>query len=373
MLQDVTVIEIGQNLAGPFAGEILADLGARVIKIEKPGGDDARKWGPPLTADASAAFHLMNRNKRSVVLDLHSDAGRAALERLLEGADILVHNMRPGAMGALGLGGKETTARHPRLIYCDMGAFGHKGPMARKPGYEPLMQAFAGLVSMNGHPDGPPARLGVSVVDLGTGMWTVIGALAGLWRRQATGRGCIVNTSLLETALVWGGGHLAGYMASGVLPERHGTGHPLLVPYQAFETADGPLVIAPANDRLFRALVTALGHPEWADDPRFADNEARRAHKEEIIGLIAGILRPMARDEVAARLDAAGVPNAPIRTIPEVVGDPQVRALGLLQAMPGMDLEMTGLPISFDGRRPEIRRAGPALGADTDAVLGGEG
>ncbi|GLQ05126.1 CaiB/BaiF CoA transferase family protein [Sneathiella chinensis] len=363
MLSDIRVLEIGQNLSGPFAGAILADLGATVEKIEKQDGDDARKWGPPISPDSSAIFHLMNRGKSSVVLNLKEEQGKAQLRSLIAESDILIHNMRPGTMAALGLDGQTLTAQFPHLIYCDMGAFGHKGPLRNRPGYEPLMQAFAGLVSVNGHPDGPEARIGASVVDLGTGMWTAIGALAALWNRARTGKGCIVNTSLLETALMWGASHLATYVTSGFIPARHGTGHPLLVPYQAFETQDGPLVIAPGNDRLFKALVGALGHPEWAEDPRFLNNELRRKHKEEIIGLIAGVIRPMPMAELEEKLNSAGVPNAPIRTMPQVLEDSQVQALDILQPLPGLkDVAMMALPVSFNGERPKIRSAAPAIG-----------
>lgn len=367
VLAGVRVVELGQNLAGPFAGEILADLGADVVKIEKPGGDDARRWGPPLTENAAAIFHLMNRNKASVELDLKQDEDLATLEALIAQADIFVHNMRPGALTALGLDPESVRARHSRLIYCDIGAFGHLGPMRTRPGYEPLMQAFAGLVSINGHPDGPPARMGASVVDLGTGMWTAIGALAALFQRERTGRGCVINSSLLETALVWGGTHAALYQTTGQVPERHGSGHPMIVPYQAFETVDGPLVVAPGNDRLFRALARALDHPEWSDDPRFETNEARRRHKEEIVGLVAGAFRDMPIAEAQDRLDEAGVPNAPMQTIPEVIDNPQVRALGIFRKAPGLNVSMVGLPLSFDGERPGIRRAAPELGEDTSA------
>ena len=366
VLRGLRVVEVGQNLAGPFAGEILADMGADVVKIEKPGGDDARRWGPPITENAAAVFHLMNRNKASVVLDLRDEADLATLHGLIAEADIFVHNMRPGAMAALDLGGDALTARYPRLIYCDMGAFGHVGPLKSRPGYEPLMHAYAGLASINGHPDGPPARVGPSIVDLGTGMWTAIGALAALWQRAQTGRGCVVNTSLLETALVWGGSHAAIYATTGHVPPRQASGHPMIVPYQAFETADGPLVVAPGNDRLFAALARALGHPEWAEDPRFATNQARLKHREEIVGLVAGCFRDMALDEARTRLDAAGVPNAPQMTIPQVLEEPQVAALDLFQKVPGLDLSLAGLPISFDGQRPPVHRAAPGIGEDTD-------
>lgn len=371
LLAGIKVIELGQNLAGPFAGEILADLGATVIKVEKPeGGDDARRWGPPITADAAAGFHAMNRNKLSVVLDLVSEDDRAKLDALLGDSDVLVHNLRPGVMRKLGFGADEVMARHPRLIYCDMGAFGHVGPLRDRPGYEPLMQAFSGLISANGHPDGPPARLGASVVDLGTGMWTAIGALAALLRRGQTGQGCVVNTSLFETALLWCGFHLVTYMTGGGLPVRHGTGHPQIVPYQAFETGNGPLVIAAGNDRLFARLAAALGHPEWAADPLFLTNEDRSRNRQVLLPMIAGIVAGTTKEELSERLEAAGVPCAPIHTVDEVLAHPQTEALGILQRSPQLDLSLIGMPVSFDGERPAYRRDAPALGADTDAVLG---
>lgn len=371
LLEGIKVVELGQNLAGPFAGEILADLGATVIKVEKPdGGDDARRWGPPVSSDASAAFHAMNRNKLSVVLDLADEGDRRRLDALLAESDVLIHNLRPGVMAKLGLGPQETTARYPRLVYCDMGAFGHLGPLKDKPGYEPLMQAFSGLISANGHPDGPPARLGASVVDLGTGMWTVIGALAALFRRSTTGAGCVVSTSLFETALMWCGFHLVTYMTGGGLPVRHGTGHPLLVPYQAFETSTGPLVIAAGNDRIFARLSAALGHPEWASDPRFLTNEDRSQNRAVLLPLVAQAAAGTSKEELAERLEAVGVPCAPIHTVDEVIAHPQTEALGMLQKTPGLDLKLVGTPISFDGHRPAIRKDAPALGQDTEDVFG---
>ncbi|MEO3387921.1 CoA transferase [Mesorhizobium sp. CAU 1741] len=370
LLEGVKVIELGQNLAGPFAGEILADLGATVVKVEKPeGGDDARRWGPPVSDDASAAFHAMNRNKLSVVLDLTIAEDRQKLERLIAESDMLIHNLRPGVMHRLGLGPAETTARHPRLIYCDMGAFGHVGPLKDRPGYEPLMQAFSGLISANGHPDGPPARLGASVVDLGTGMWTVIGALAALFRRGTTGTGCVINTSLFETALLWCGFHLVTYMTGGGLPVRHGTGHPLLVPYQAFETANGPLVIAAGNDRLFKRLAEVLGHPEWGTDPRFLTNEDRSRNRDVLLPMVAEAVAGCTKEDLSERLEAAGMPCAPIHTVDEVLAHPQTQALEILQQAPGMDLRLVGMPISFDGERPAHRKNAPALGEDTDDIF----
>ncbi|UCE30328.1 MAG: CoA transferase [Burkholderiales bacterium] len=371
ILKGIRVVELGQNLAGPFAGAILADLGADVIKVEKPEGDDARKWGPPFWPDgSSAAFHGMNRNKRSVTVDVRDDGERERLLQLIGTADVFVHNLRPGAADKLGLGAADLCERFPRLVYCDMGAFGHDGPLALRPGYEPLLQAFAGLVSINGDPDGPPARMGCSLVDLGTGMWTVIGALAALQRRSVTGEGGLVRTSLFETALRWAGLHIESYAVSGKVPERHGTGHPVLVPYQAFETANGPLVVTAGNDRLFARLAEVLGRPEWATDPRYATNADRYANKPEMLRLISEILATDTRERWAERLEAAGVPCAPINSIPEVYAHPQTAALGILQQPPGAPAPMVGLPISFGDARPAMRSVGPALGADNDAVFG---
>jgi len=361
-LAGVKVVEIGQVLSGPFAGAILGDLGADVIKVEKPeGGDDARQMGIAFRHGDALNFHEFNRGKRSVALDLKTEAGREALHALLAEADILVHNMRPGAPEALGLGPAETTARHPRLIYCNMGAFGHRGPLKDRPGYEPLLQAFGGLAAITGEPDGPPVRMGASVVDQGTGMWTVIGALSALQQRARTGRGCVVDTSLFETAFLWAGQKISAYVNQGRLPERHASGHPGFVPYEAFATADGPLLVCCGNDRLFAKLAAELGHPEWPADPRFATNRQRLAHKAECLALVAAALAARPRAEWLTRLVAAGVPCAPINSIPELLEEPQATAMGMLASPPGEDFRVIALPLSFDGERPLPRAGAPRL------------
>ena len=361
-LAGVKVVEIGQVLSGPFAGAILGDLGADVIKVEKPeGGDDARQMGIAFRHGDALNFHEFNRGKRSVALDLKTAAGREALHALLAEADILVHNMRPGAPEALGLGPAETTARHPRLIYCNMGAFGHRGPLKDRPGYEPLLQAFGGLAAITGEPDGPPVRMGASVVDQGTGMWTVIGALSALQQRARTGRGCVVDTSLFETAFLWAGQKISAYVNQGRLPERHASGHPGFVPYEAFATADGPLLVCCGNDRLFAKLAVELGHPEWAADPRFTSNRQRLAHKADCLALVAGALAARPRAEWLERLVAAGVPCAPINSIPELLEEPQAQAIGRLATPPGEDFRVIALPLSFDGERPQPRAGAPRL------------
>ena len=363
VLDGVRVLELGQVLAGPFAGAIFADLGAEVVKVERvDGGDDARRMGPAFRHGDALNFQVFNRGKQSVALDLKSADGLAAFERLAAEADIFIHNLRPGVPKALGIDGPSLCARHPRLIYCEISAFGSAGPMALRPGYEPLIQAFSGLSSTNGGPDDPPLRAGASVCDQGTGMWAVIGALAMLHRRQGTGRGGILSASLLETALVWNGQKADAYVNEGRLPDRHRSGHPGFVPYEAFDTADAPLLICCGNDRLFTKLAAELGRPDWPADERFATNRARLAHKAALLAELEPLLRQRPRAEWTARLEAAGVPCAPIHTVPEALAHPQVQALGVLQAVPGEDFRLTALPFSIDGERPALHAGAPRLG-----------
>jgi formyl-CoA transferase len=363
VLGGVRVLELGQVLAGPFAGAIFADLGAEVVKLERvEGGDDARHMGPAFRHGDALNFHVFNRGKKSVAIDLKSAEGLAAFERLAAEADVFIHNLRPGVTQALGIDAERLCARHPRLVYCEISAFGHLGPMRMQPGYEPLIQAFSGLSAINGGPDDPPMRTGASVCDQGTGMWAVIGALALLQRRQHTGKGGIVHTSLLETALTWTGQKADAYANQGRLPDRHRSGHPGFVPYEAFDTADAPLLICCGNDRLFAKLAHELGRDDWALDPRFATNRARLAHKAELVGQLAPILRGQARAEWIARFNIAGVPCAPVHSVPEALAHPQVEALGMLQPVPGEDFRLTALPMSIDGERPTHRGVAPRLG-----------
>lgn len=370
VLAGLRVVELGQVLAGPFAGAIFADLGAEVIKVEKPdGGDDARQMGPAFRHGDALNFHEFNRGKKSVTLDLKSPAGVAALHGLLEDADIMVHNLRPGVAETLGIGPDEVTARHPRLIYCAMSAFGHRGPESLRPGYEPLLQAFGGLSSITGEPGGPPVRMGASVVDQGTGLWTVLGALAMLERRHRTGRGGVVNTSLLETALLWAGQKISGYVNTGKVGERHASGHPNMVPYQSFEAADGPILVCCGNDRLFARFAAELGHPEWVGDPLYATNRARLVNQGTLLPMIAALMRGVKRAEWLDRLQRIGVPCAPVNSIPEVLDEPQVKAMGMVQAVPGEDFSLVAMPLSFDGERPRMQGGAPRLGADNATAL----
>ncbi|MEK7444728.1 MAG: CoA transferase [candidate division NC10 bacterium] len=370
-LEGLRVVEIAQNLAGPFAAEILAHLGADVVKVERPeGGDDARGWGPPFWRGISPAYLAMNANKRGITVDLKDPQDVAWLANYVARADVLIQNLRPGVVEALGLGADALMARNPRLIYCSLRAFGLTGPMRLHPGYEPMVQAFSGLMMMNGDEGGPPTRIGTSILDFGTGMWAVIGTLAALAQRQHTGRGCVVDTSLLETGLAWLTGHFAAYRVSGEVPQRHRTGSNRVVPFQGFETRNGPLIVAAGNDRLFAKLAQELGHPEWAGDPRFQTNAARFAHKDVLLPQIEAIMLTRTKGQWLDRLDQAGIPCAPIHTMPEALAHEQTGATGMVQPVPGTDLELMGLPISFDGGRPAIRRAPPALGEHDGEIKG---
>ncbi len=372
MLDGIRVIEIGQVLAGPYASAILADLGADVVKVEKPEtGDDARHMGAAFRQSDSLHFLDINRNKASVTIDLKNSEGVDQLHALLETADILIHNMRPGVVETLAIDAATLCARHPRLIYCEITGFGSRGPMRALPAFEPVAQAFSGLLSINGNPDGPPARLGVSVVDVGTAMWTVIGALSALHRRQVTGNGSVVNSSLLETALSWAGPHIAAYLNEGRIPQRLGSAHPHLVPYQTFDALDGSLLIAAGNDRLFQRLCVVLAKPEWITDGRFRGNRDRIENCVELIALMSAEIATQPRQSWIQKLRTAGVPCAPVNTIPEVLRDPQIEALEILQEVPQTGVTLTGIPISFDGVRPKIRTLGPRLGEDNDRRLGG--
>ncbi len=371
-LEGLRVIEIAQNLAGPIAAEILAHMGADVIKVERPEGDDARRWGPPFHKGVSPGYLAVNANKRSISVDLKDPAAVARLLPLIAEADVLVQNLKPGSLEALGLGAADLTARHPRLVYCSVWAFGHTGPLRLKPGYEPMVQAFSGLMMMNGDEGGPPTRIGTSILDYGTGMWAAMGVLGALVRRAATGRGGVVDASLFETGLAWLKGHYASFRTSGTVPERHRTGSNRVVPFQSFETKTGPLIVAAGNDRLFVKLAGVLGHPEWPKDPRFATNAGRVEHKDALLAEVERIFLTRSKGDWIDRLEAEGVPCAVINSLPEAAAHPQTAALDMIQPVPGDDFSLVALPLSFDGARPGIRRAPPAVGEhDADVAKSG--
>lgn len=371
-LEGLTVIELGDTAAAPFCGMILADLGANVIKVERPSvGDPSRTWGPGEWFGISPPFLAINRNKRSIIIDIKDQAQLQSLKDLIrDQADVFFHNLRPGTVGHFGLDGESLLKLNPRLIHCTVGAFGSEGPLSRRPGYDPLMQAFGGIMSVTGEQGRPPVRVGVPVVDFGTAHWCAIGILAAINRRHATGKGSIVDASLYETALSWSTILSAIYGATGEVPERMGSGTPILSPYRAFETADGYLIIGCANDRLFVKLTEVLGRPEWATDPRFEKNQARLKHRDLLEQLVQEIVIKEPRAFWEEKLIAAGVPNAPIQNMAELHAHEQTRALDMLLPVPEYDgMSLMGLPIRFDGKRPPIRKRPPSHGEHTDEVL----
>jgi crotonobetainyl-CoA:carnitine CoA-transferase CaiB-like acyl-CoA transferase len=368
-LQGVRVIELGQFLSAPYGGMILADLGADVIKIEEPAhGDAARRMGQPFEDGDALLFRDLNRGKRSVSLDFKSEPGRAALLKLIASADIVISNLRPGIVAQYGIDGPSLTAQFPRLVYCDLSAFGQKGPLSALPGFEPLAQAYSGLASINGTIDGPPLRTGPSIVDMGSGMWIAISALAALRKRDQTGHGANVNLSLLDTALAWISMDVSGYLNEGRTPERRANGHPLLVPYDAFPAQDGPLVIAAGNDAQFARLAQALGHPEWATMPEYATNASRMKNKSALVDSLSAILNERPRDHWTKLLQKAGVPCSSYNTIPEALASEQVKQQAIIRTSPKTNRQMIGLPFTIDGRRPGCFEEAPLLGQDNSII-----
>ena len=364
-LRGLIVIELGHSVAAPFAGEVLADLGAQVVKVENPnGGDDARNWGPPFWFGASATFQSLNRNKASVTLDLKSPDGVAGLKALMAGADVVIQNMRPGLVQRYGIDAETVRSEHPRLIYFNLGAFGDVGPLRDRPGYDPLMQAFAGIMSVTGEPGRPPVRVGPSIVDMGSGLWGAVGVLAALCRRQMTGQGCTIDGSLYETALAWMTVPIANALASGVEPGRSSSETAMLAPYKAYETSDGHVVIAAGNDNLFQKLCGVLGATDCATDARFQTNADRVANRQTLNELIEAITRMRSSDHWVDALTCVGVPCAPTQGVYQAIAHPQTQALGIISPTPDGLMNLVRMPLRFDGERPLIRSAPPALGAD---------
>ncbi len=373
-LAGIKVVEMGHSVAAPYAGLVLAELGADVIKIERPGhGDDARAWGPPFKNDAAAVFHALNRHKKSVEVDLISASGVSFIRELAGEVDVVVQNLKPGLAEKIGLGGAELQALNPKLIYASIHAFGAQGPLSARPGYDPLMQAFGGVMSTQGEPGRPSVRVGTSIIDMGSGMWLTLGIMTALFQRAQTGKGCTVDTSLFETALGWMVYMLPMFEMSGRLPAKSGSGTAMIAPYQAFPTEDGELVIAAGNDNLFRKMCTVLGGDGWADDARFANNGLRVENKAALVALITEKTRAASAHAWAEKLDAAGVPNAPVQTIDQVAGHPQTEALGILRRDATDGSRFFGLPLCFDGARPSRNEEAPNLGNANAMLTEGKG
>ncbi|MFK7944489.1 MAG: CaiB/BaiF CoA transferase family protein [Paracoccaceae bacterium] len=367
-LDGIRVVEIGHSIAAPYAALVLAELGAEVIKVERPGvGDDCRSWGAPVEG-AAPTFHAMNRLKRSVEVDMKAAEGRETIHRLAAISDVVIQNQKPGLAEKLGFDGATLLGLNPGLVHVNIHAFGPVGPLADKPGYDPLMQAFAGLMSVTGEPGRPSIRVGPSIIDMGTGMWVVIGVLAALLQRGQTGKGTVVDTALFETALGWMAYFLPIFTATGKAPQKAGSGTVMICPYQIFQCADGELMIAAGNDSLFARLADVLGMPEWATDPRFLRNPDRVANRAVLCALIEGETAKRQLADLAGDLEDARVPNAPVQDTSQIADHPQTLAAGIKRG--AGPLEFFGLPIRLGGARPDRDPVGPdrspTLGADND-------
>ena len=377
-LAGVRAIELGQIAAGPFTGSLLADLGADVVKIERPdGGDGMRSW-PPLSAagDAEAPFSenfaSLNRNKRSVVLDLKDRAGVDRLLRLAGAADVLVENYRPGVLARLGADYDAVSARNPKIVYCSISGYGQTGPYANKGAFDVTVQGMSGLMSVTGEPGGGPVKCGVPVGDFCAGLYAAYAVTANLMRARETGRGAYIDCSMLGSLVGVAALQTSEYFGTGVAPRLFGSAHPRNAPYQAFRASDEHFIIAAGNDRLFAEVCAAVGLPDLADDPRFTSQHLRAAHQEDLVAILAPRFAERTAAEWLCEMDARGVPCAPINDYPRVLDDPQVAHLGLVHPLTlpnGVETRTTGFPVAMTGHVFEIRRPPPALGAHTAEVL----
>ncbi|WP_116368876.1 CaiB/BaiF CoA transferase family protein [Parahaliea mediterranea] len=387
-LSHLKVLDLSRILAGPWASQLLADLGAEVIKIERPGsGDDTRGWGPPYLQDAagndsaeSAYFLCANRNKRSVCVDMKTPAGQAVLRELAAGADVVLENFKVGDAARFGLDYPSLQAINPALVYCSITGFGQNGPLATRPGYDFLVQAMGGLMSVTGAPDGEPGagpqKVGVALTDIMTGLYATVGILAALAERERSGLGQQVDLALLDVTAATLANQATNYLVGGLNPTRLGNAHPNIVPYQSFVAADGHLIVAVGNDAQFARFVAVLGLPELAQDARFVRNRDRVAHREQLIPLLQRALLERSKADWLARLEAAGVPAGPINSVAEVFAEPQILAREMRVNVPHPDnpnLELVGNPIKLSRTPVAYRSAPPRLGQHNDAVLAGGG
>ena len=362
-LSGIQVVDLTSNVAAPFGGAVLADLGADVIHVEGPGGDDCRRMAPMLD-DSSAYFHVVNRNKRGLVLDVRTPTDRARLDALIGEADVFLCNLRPGKLEKYELDADALCARFPRLIHASLSAYGPQGDERDKPGYDAVLQARTGIASITGTPDGPPARAGVSVLDVGAGTWLALGVIASLYSREKTGIGGAVETSLFATGANWVGYHVVAYQVTTEPSGRHGSGHPAFAPYGIFRTGDGEICLGIGGDSLFERLCTALGREDLVDDHRFRTNSERVRHAGALRDVLEAAMSASSAVELAAVLGRAGLPADAVRLPEELLSDPQAEANGVLATANlagGGTLVMPGLPLTFDGVRPGIRSTAPSF------------
>ncbi len=380
-LAGLRVLELARILAGPWAGQVLADLGADVVKVERKGtGDDTRGWGPPFVEGkdgkhiGSAYFHSANRGKRSIEVDFDSEDGRRIVRKLAARSDVLLENFKVGGLAKFGLDYASLKDECPRLIYCSVTGFGQDGPYAKRAGYDLMAQGMGGVMDLTGRPDGEPTRVGVPVSDIFTGVYSTIGILAALHQRETTGKGCYIDNALVDSTVGVLSNQAMNYLVSGTIPTRLGNAHANIVPYQVFPVADGHIIIATGNDTQYVKLCNIIGAPELASDPSYKDNIGRLKHREELVGKIAAITATLKRDALLDKLEAQGVPAGPINNLEQVFNDPQVVHRGM-QIKPASAAAKAGsipgvrTPVVIDGWKAASERPAPLLGEHTAEIL----
>ncbi len=373
LLEGIRVLDLSRIIAGPFCSQILGDMGAEVIKVEQPGvGDDSRTWGPPFRNGESVYFFCINRNKKSITVDMKDPRGRAIIRELARRSDVLLENFKPGTLAKLGLDWDVLRQDNPRLIFCAISGFGRSGPAALRGGYDVIVQAMGGLMSITGEPGGPPVKVGVAMTDICTALYAHGAILAALYARERTGEGQRIDLSLLETQIAALINIASSYLNAGEIPGKWGTAHVNIVPYQAFQMKDGYMIIGAANDRLWVKLCEAIGLPEAAHDPTYATNAQRVEHRAEIVRLLEARLATRTRKEWEAILAPLGIPCGPINRMDEVFADPQVQHLQMVleaEHPQAETIRMVRNPVSFSRTPVDLRQVPPRLGEHTEAVL----
>ena len=371
-LNGIRVLDLSRVLAGPYCTMVLGDLGADVIKVESPEGDETRGWGPPFSEGESAYYLCVNRNKRSIIVDFKTEDGRRIIHELIKRSDVLVENFRPGTLARFSLDFEAASAINPNLIYCSITGFGQTGPLRDKPGYDFMIQAMGGLMSITGEPDGEPMKVGVAVTDLFAGQNAVIAILAALQARTQTGKGQHLDISLFDSQVAMLANVASNYLISGNLPKRYGNAHANIVPYQSFQASDAWFVVAVGNDRQFAKLCEVLGKQEFANEERFSSNSERVKHRDELISLLKPVFLTKTSREWLSMLEAAGIPCGPINALDEVFAMPQVEAREMLLHMKHAEtgaLRLVGSPLKLSATPVEYRLPPPELGQHTEEIL----
>ncbi len=372
-LEGIKVLDLSRALAGPYCTMMLADMGAEVIKLEMPGrGDDSRSWGPPFVEGESAYFMSINRNKKSITLNMKSDKSTEIVHKLIKQSDVLVENFRPGAMERLGLGYEQVKAMNPRIIYCSISGFGQDGPYRMLPGFDQVLQGMGGLMSITGEAGGPPIKVGVAIADISGGMFAANGVLVALYNREKTGKGQMVDVSLLDSQVAWLTYRAGAYFASGEIPQPMGSGHPVIVPYQAFKAKDVFVNIAVGNDQLWERFCKAVGLEKVMNDPKFATNAKRVENREEIVKIIGDLIVTKNGEEWLKILTDAGIPCGPIYTVDKIFADPQVLHREMMKELDhpkAGKIKVTGIPVKLSETPGEVKTTPPVLGQHTQEIL----